>query len=169
MIKLGCLLIMTFIISCQNNSNIKMKRDKFIEKYQNENFSEFKNTFICVRQNNIIELIYMVGKFEGKLPMYFVTYNIIRSEVTQINKSALKEANIDDYFTDEEIKSLISNFRKYDFYLLGVDTGNNVFINPYNVNSPPYFLRLKTLTNEKSIKKGYIYDQYKNNWYINNR
>ena len=53
MIKLGCLLIMTFIISCQNNSNIKMKRDKFIEKYQNENFSEFKNTFICVRQNNI--------------------------------------------------------------------------------------------------------------------
>ncbi|MDR2123178.1 MAG: hypothetical protein LBP34_08645, partial [Flavobacteriaceae bacterium] len=138
----------------------------FIEKYQNEDFSEFRGASIAIRQGRFNETRYMVTKIGSNLPVYFVIYNEFKDSIEKINKSLLQKEKINDYFTDEEIKNLINNFRRYDFGLLGVDNEGNVLINPFEINSPAILLRVSKQTGEKEIRKGYVFKHYKGNWYI---
>ncbi|MDO5655060.1 MAG: hypothetical protein Q4G27_02850 [Flavobacteriaceae bacterium] len=174
MIKVLSILLQAFVLfSCNQNSNdnnfIKKRMseiDIFIAKYSDTDFSEFKNSFIAIRQKDRNEVIYLVQRPENNLPVYFVTYDLQKKNITDINRSMLEKNGVEDYYTDEDIVNLVNLFRKYDFALLQVDNDNNVFINPFEINSPAILLRLNSETNEKTIKKGYVYTHYKNNWYV---
>lgn len=168
-LRLTVLLSILILTSCKSDGIEKTQIDEFIKKYQDESFDSFKDVFVAIRgSNTLLNNIYIVSKCGGNLPVYFVTYNFVTNSITEINKSALTNSNVKDYFTEKEINTIITNFRKYDFYLLGVDSDGNVFINPFKTNAPAYFLKLKDVSNQKKIKKGYVYTHYKNNWYINN-
>ncbi|MFY7936925.1 MAG: hypothetical protein ACOVOQ_06095 [Flavobacterium sp.] len=163
--KLLYLLSLLIITSCQK----KLKQNDFeivINKYDKTDFSFFKNTFIAIRERSRSEIIFIIGKSEDNLPVYFVNYSINKDRIIEINKRALKEKNIEDYFSDNEINKLIVNFKKLDLSLLKVDKDGNVFINPFDINEPAVMLRLENLSNKKEIRKGFVYSQYKNNWYI---
>lgn len=150
--------------SCQNSK--KQDIDSIISKYNDFDFSNFKESFIAIRQKNNSETIYILGDSEGNKPLYFIEYDEVKGKIVKINKSMLKKAKITDYFNDKEIEKLISHFRKYDIVLLSVDEDNNVFINPFEINSPALLIRFDKLPNTKRLKKGYFYKQYKGNWYL---
>ncbi|MGB6084915.1 hypothetical protein [Moheibacter sp.] len=168
MIKITSILVQILLfLSCSQGEKVnKNEIDSFIEKYNLTDFSEFKDSFVAIRQKNRNEVTYLVQKSEGNLPVYFVTYNLYKQDITEINRELLQEMDVADYYTDSQIKHLIDIFRKYDFALLHVDRNNNVFINPNKINSPPTLLRLNVKTNEEFIKKGYVYILYKENWYL---
>ena len=149
--------------SCKVNKDY----DSFIKKYDNYDFSIFKNTNITYRDSDGTINIYVFTNKEGNKPVYFVHFDKLKNIITSIDRSMLKKANFKDYYTDEQISTLMNDFMKYDFYILGSDNEGNVFINPYKVNSPPFFLRLKEKTGKDTIKKGFTYKRYKKNWYIN--
>lgn len=151
--------------SCQRKQNIN--KDDFIEKYQIEDFSKFSNSFIAIRSKGIQEVTYMIHEFGSNLPTYFVTYNCLTNSIINIDNTMLKEEGIDDYYTEKEISDLIIEFRKYDFYLLGSDNEGNVLINPYEINQPAFYLRSSKLDISDTIRMGYVYERYKDNWYIN--
>ena len=88
---------------------------------------------------------------------FFVTLTNVYSQTDSIKKINL---------TEIEINNAVATIRKYDFFLLSVDSSKNVFINPFIANQPPYFLRLEEETGDSTIKKGYVYKLYRDNWYI---
>lgn len=168
-VRLIFILNVLFVISCRrSDDNISKKDiDAFITKYQNVDFSEFRNYFIAIRQITITgEIIYIVSKTEEDLPPYFVHFNKLRKKAIEIDNSLLIERGYKAYFKNREIKRLIIKFHKYGFHLLGVDMDNNVFINPFQVNSPAILLRLNKSINKDTIIKGYNYIRYKDNWYL---
>jgi len=141
--------------------------DTFITKYKDENFNALKNVSIVQRSSDGSEAVYVVGKFEGNEPVYFVTYNLNRKTITQIDNTKLKENNLQDYFTNDEIESYIETIRKYGFYLLAVDSDNNLYVNPFYSGEPPYLLRLNSISRDSTVRKGYVYELYRDNWYLN--
>lgn len=157
---------LSFVVfySCQNSK--KQDIDSVISKYNNFDFSDFKGSFIAIRQKNSSETTYMLGDSEGNKPLYFIEYDEISGKIILINNSILKKTKVPDYFSNEEIKKLITLFRKYDFVLLSVDGDDNVFINPFEINSPALLIRFHKLPNTERVKKGYPYKQYKGNWYL---
>ena len=159
------LLSLFLIMSCQNEVK-KNDIDTVIKKYDKTNFSFFKNTFVGIRERNSNEIIYIVDKAEGSLPVYFVKYSIRKKSIIEINKRALEEKNIRNYFTDKEIHNLIENFQKFDLSLLQVDKDGNIFMNPFEINEHAVLLRLANSSDKKEVQKGYVYEHYKGNWYI---
>tara|TARA_R110001592_G_scaffold60338_3_gene183390 strand:+ start:1748 stop:2263 length:516 start_codon:yes stop_codon:yes gene_type:complete len=158
------LLSLLFIFSCQKevkNSDI----DTAIEKYGETDFSYFDNTFIGIREKNRSVVTYIVGKSEGDLPVYFVRYSVGNDDVIEIDKTALVKKNVEDYFTSIRIQKLIENFRKFNLSLLEVDKDGNLFINPFQINEPAVLLRLAKPSNNKEIKKGFVYKHYTDRWY----
>ncbi|WP_312300654.1 hypothetical protein [Chryseobacterium sp.] len=157
---------LSFVVfySCQNSKTQDI--DSVISKYDDTDFSVFKGAFIAIRQRNSSETTYMLGDSEGNNPLYFIEYDEMTNKIILINNSILKKAKIPDYFSNEEIEKLITYFRKYDFVLLSVDKDNNVFINPFEINSPALLIRFNKLPNTEKIKKGYAYKQYTGNWYL---
>ena len=154
--------------SCGNNRENKMiDVDAFIAKYKEESFSNLKDIFISQRSADRSEVVYVIERFGGNQPVYFVTYDLNKKSVTEIDNSRLKDANVQDYFTHDEISLYIDIFRKYNFYLLGVDNDSNLYVNPFYADEPPYLLRLKTGTKDSTVRKGYVYELYKDNWYLN--
>jgi hypothetical protein len=171
MITLRLSILISFFIglfSCTNNNVTNEDIDKFISKYQNEDFENLKGISIFQRSGGVNEIVYGIGKYQENKPLYFVEFNTRRKSITKINKTLLEKENIQDYLTEFEIKNAIAIIRKYDFFLLTVDSTENVFINPFTANAPAYFLRLKVETGDSIIKKGYVYKLYKKNWYITN-
>lgn len=160
-----------FLLSCSSvgKKNSALSKDEFIQRYEKEDFSILTNVFIAVRNENTNKTIYMVQKFDGDFPVYFVTYNNLTERIININREQLLKAEVRDYFSTDQISEYISFFRQFDFCLLGVDADSNVFINPYYCQSPPYFLRLNNHSNEKTIDEGYLYGHFNGNWYINKR
>jgi hypothetical protein len=153
-------------ISCNysiNNDRI----DSFISKYQNENFIKFENSSISFRSRNGGENIYMINSQEENYPVYIVHFDAGRKEVTNIDRTLLEKVNCKNYFSDEKIKDLMNEFMKYDFSSISSDKRGNIFISPFSEENAPFFLRIKNKTNEKIIKKGFVYVLYKDNWYIN--
>lgn len=156
-------IISFFCTSCKVNKDY----DSFIDKYQNYNFSLYKNTNITYRDSYDTTNIYVLTNKVGNKPVYFIHYDKAKKLITEIDRKMLKKANIPDYYTDEQIKIIIDDFIKYDFYILGCDEEGNVYINPYKSNTPPFFLRLKDKKSKETIKMGFTYKHYKRNWYIN--
>ena len=167
--KLFCIFSVIFTFSCQNSGKTISKHfiDDFIEKYQTENFLEFKNVFISIRQKDLTSTTYILEKSEGGLPVYFVTYNDWTNEISGVNNSQLKEQKLNDYFTKRQITFLINRFRQMNFCLLGVDINGNVFINPFYPNNPAFFLRLSKISKLKPSKLSGDFRQYKDSWYVN--
>ncbi|MBN8787627.1 MAG: hypothetical protein J0I84_11095 [Terrimonas sp.] len=157
------------LFSCSNhNTPISDKTiDEFIAKYNSVKFDEIKGISISQRSRNTNEVVYVIGKSEGNLPVYFVTYDLQKGNINTINKSNLEKSKVPDYFTSEEISNAVKTIRKYDFYFLSVDSSENVYINPFYINEPAYLLRLKMVTGDSIVRKGYVYELYKENWYLN--
>lgn len=153
--------------SCTNKGVTNKDIDEFIAKYKEVKFSEINNITITQRNSDASEVVYVVGKFGGNTPVYFATFDLGKETVTNINKTNLEKTKTKEYLTDIEIANAVNTIRKYDFYLLSVDSSENVFVNPYYANEPPYLLRLKVATGDSIIRKGYVYKLYKENWYIN--
>lgn len=162
------LLIFSLILSCEFNKKVSVEdMNTFISKYDTTSFSQFKGVFIHLRQTTPISDIYVLGKTNQDLAIYFITYNFILGKITKIDKSDFIKRKIPEYYSDSEIKRIIDDFRKYDFALLGVDNDENIFINPFEYNTPPFFLRVKNKTNQDTIRNGFFYKHYKGNWYLN--
>jgi hypothetical protein len=159
--------LFTGLLSCSNRSTSVHDVDDFISKYKNEDFNGLKNIIIAERSADRSKIIYLIGKSEGNMPVYFVTFDRARQTVTHINNSILIQSHVPDYFTKDGIINAVNVFRKYDFYLLGVDSSKNVYINPFRANEPVYLLRLNTATGDSIVRKGYVYKLYKDNWYLN--
>lgn len=119
------------------------------------------------RSRNGDEIIYGVSRTGENKPPYFVEYSISRQSIIAVNKSLLEKGSVIDYLTVGEITKAVKIMRRCDFFLLSVDSSGNVFINPFSANSPAYFLRLNVPTKDTVIRKGYVYEHYKENWYIN--
>ena len=152
-------------LSCDNRKEADI--DTFIVKYAREDFSFFRGISIFQRSAGINDIIYGIGLSGAEKPLYFVEYDLIQEEVTTINNILVKEAGYNDYLTNQQIEKYISNFRRYKFYLLSVDDSNNVFVNPYSANSPALLMRMHHANGEKIVRKGFVYELYKGNWYLN--
>lgn len=139
--------------------------DDVVAKYDKEDFSYFQNIFIAIRDAGFNEITYIIQKSEGDLPVYFVVYTISNGKI-DINRTSLEKAKEKDYFTDAKIKEIIEKFRKYDLFLLQVDKSGNVYMNPFRSNEPAVLLRLAQASDRKEIRKGFVFKQYKNHWYI---
>lgn len=163
-LKIFLFLSCVVLYSCQNSK--KQDIDSVVAKYNKSDFSVFKKSLVAIRQKNSSETIYMVGDSEGNKPLYFVDYDEIKDKIITINKSMLEKSKVSDYLSNEEIEKLITSFRKYDFVLLSVDEDNNVFINPFEINSPALLIRFDKLPKKGRVKKGYLYKKYSGNWYV---
>jgi len=163
---LKTIFFLSFVVfySCQSSKDQNI--DSVISKYNDTDFSIFKKSFIAIRQENSSETIYMLGASEANKPLYFIEYNEVINKITNINKSLLEKTKTPDYFSNEKIEKLITYFRKYDIVLLSVDEDNNVFINPFEINSPALLIRFDKSPNAERVKKGYSYKKYKENWYL---
>ena len=157
-----------FFTFCQDRNKAISKNviDTFIKKHQAESFLEFKNTIIFIRQETLLSTLYVIHRYEGNSPVYFVTYNKIKNEITEIDDSLLKKLKVPDYFTAREITSLIKRFRSYEICMVGVDMQENVFINPFYPNNPAVFLRMSkhSQLNISKIQGNYVH--YKDRWYV---
>lgn len=163
------ILIYCFIgfASCNNNTITTNDIDEFISKYNDVKFDEIKDISISQRSKNLNEVTYVIGKFDGNKPVYFATYNLIKEKIININKSNLEKTNTKEYLTENEILIAVKTIRKYNFYSLSVDSFENIYINPFYATEPPYFLRLRVALDSSEVKKGYVYELHKKNWYLN--
>ena len=152
--------------SIRNISNDDI--DKFISECQDKTFSNFIGVSITFRDTDLGNDIYMVAKQGGKYPPYVVHFNKRKKEITSIDNKLLKQGNFNSYFDETQIKDLMKRFIDFDVKNLSVDSIGNVFISPFYGEHSPNLLRLNVITNEKVVKKGYVYELYKDNWYINN-
>ncbi len=155
------------ISSCTNTEVKNNEIDKFISKYRNEPFSKFYGVSITFRDRDLGSDIYMVSKLGGKYPPYIIHFNKRQNVVTSIDNKLLKQRNFSNYFDENRIKDLMKEFIKYDFKNLSVDSIGNIFISPFYGKHSPNLLRLSSTKNEKIVKKGSVYELYKDNWYIN--
>lgn len=170
MSRIRFIILMCFFIgflSCSDRVISNNEVDEFISKYNDEKFSELNNISIAQRSKSVSEIVYVIGRYGGNLPVYFVTFDLGKQSITDINNSNLVKSNTIDYLSKDEIIALINAFRKYNFYLLAVDSIGNAYINPFYSNQPPFLLRLKVSTGDNVVKKGYVYELYKDNWYLN--
>lgn len=156
------------LLSCSNRSLSKIDIDKFILQNDTISFLPLKGLFIAQRSSSLDEIVYIIDKFDENKPPYFVTYSIARNNVTEINRSLLEKGSVMDYLSEDDINKAVSLIRKYGYYLLAVDTLNNVFINPFQENSPAFFLRVHTSNGDSIINNGgFLFIYYQDKWYIN--
>lgn len=162
------MLSIMFFTFCQDSNKAISRKviDDFIKNHQSESFLEFKNKVIFIRQETLLSTIYILHKYEGNKPVYFVTYSKLKNEVTEIDNSMLKKEKVPDYFTVREITSLVKRFRAYKFCMVGVDLQENVFINPFYPNNPAVFLRKSNHSQLNISKMQGNYVHYNAYWYI---
>ena len=90
-----------------------------------------------------------------------------KGKIADINRKNLEKSKVQDYLSREEIMDAIKVIRKYNFFYLATDSLQNVYINPFYADEPPYLLRLKTFTGDSILRKGFVYELYKDKWYLN--
>lgn len=166
---ISCYVVIMFFSSCINNKVDESDIDNFILKYQFEDFSFFKNYRIIIRQKNLSETIYMISDSDTNIDsvLYFVYVDNFKNEISQIKVGTAKTSKLINALNDNKIKEIINKYKIYNFPYLSVNNDNSVSINPFFVDMNPYFLRLKTNSDKKIIKKNYtIFKHYKTNWYI---
>lgn len=153
---------------CTNTQDGNKKNiDAFIANYNSQDFSVFRGISIVQRSASITEVVYEVNKLESNLPVYFVSYDRGSEKITRINNPGLKRKNTADYLSADEIEKYIKAFRNYKFFLLAVDNDNNLYVNPFHENAPPYLLRLNKSITDSIVRKGFVYEHYKGSWFVN--
>ncbi|MGJ1448748.1 hypothetical protein ACR79S_20280 [Sphingobacterium spiritivorum] len=164
-------MLIVFFVTCRRITPKKIEINEinaFISKYETVDFNEFKGAFIAIRQRNLNSIIYIVQNISKDYPIYIVKYDLLKDTISEIDRTALKKKDTEDYYTQKEISKLICNFRKYNFALLKVDSNNNVFINPWQIGDPAILLRMREESAKETIKIGFVYKKYNNRWYIRN-
>lgn len=117
----------------------KTELDNFIKDYQNKDFLEFKNVVISAGLREPTRTTYTINK--GDLPMYFVSVNESKNEITGIINPGLKQQKVSDYFSQNQITDLIHISRKLNFCFLSVNNNDDVFINPFYPSNSPCLIR----------------------------
>jgi len=92
---------------------------------------------------------------------------LITNAVTDIHHLDSKAIGPNAYISKEEIENAVKIIRKNKLYLMAVDSVNNIYVNPFFANEPPYLMRLSISRGDSIIIKGYVYQLYKGNWYLN--
>ena len=151
------------LISCTSKEDQTQDIEAFITKYDNEDFSKFRNVGITRRGWEEGNNVYMVSD-RNKSP-YVVSFNNSRNAVTKINRKLLLKSKTKDYFTDEKIKYLMTEFANYNVESLSCDDEINIYISLYSDTEMPFLLRLSKESDQRKIKKGYVYKHYKGRWY----
>ena len=149
------LLIMLFLQSC---SYRELSIDDVIRKVGQADFSKLKGTLIYWRNGS-----YLVNAHERNCAPYVVTVDRSNNAIIKISDQLLLENECSEgYFSNKEVKLLMSEFLKYDFCVLKVDKYGNVFINPHRSESPIY-ARKSAYAEPGDFRS---FTPYKKNWYI---
>lgn len=141
--------------------------DRLIVQFDHHDFGIPPDASILLRSSLFFEEQYVVGKFEGNRPMYFVTYNTITNSISKIDSSMLLRLHEQRYFSKEELTNLVNSIRNYGFFMLSSTAAGDILLNPFVYDSPPLLYRTKVRIESDTIRNGYIYKRYKDNWYIN--
>lgn len=165
------LIVLCFLVSCEQREITKKEIDSFINKYEKEDFSVFKGFTIEIRQHTLTETIYIVRENQKNnigTTLFFVTFNKWSNNISEISKrDALHDVFVKGTLTDEELSTIIQEYTKYNFVYLKVDNENNIFINPFEIERRPFLLKLNKNSNVSIVKMyNYTFNQYEDNWYI---
>lgn len=139
--------------------------DAVIKKYDTEDFSALKNTYLGYRgKDETANVMLMVAKFDLTCPAYIATIYPKTKELIKTDDHLIKEADkkCSPYFKKEQIQDYSKAFLKYDLKVIGVDSEGNVYINPTE-QEIPNLLRKAPGTNPKDLKD---FKPYKGNWYL---
>ncbi|AWH84652.1 hypothetical protein HYN59_05740 [Flavobacterium album] len=140
-----------FFVSCERKEMV----DEFIEKYDNADFSMFKDVHITLRRGAYI------FSDEINKSVYFVEFK----DGQVINVGAYD--SVKRHLSNDKIKTLLKAFDDYEFYSLGCDKKKNVFINPFYAGGGTFFLRVDKESGQKEIRlNNNIFIHYKGRWYI---
>ncbi|WP_241330562.1 hypothetical protein [Chryseobacterium arthrosphaerae] len=96
---------LSFAVFCSCQNSKKQDIDSIISKYNDSDFSNFKESFIAIRQKNNSETIYMLGDSEGNKPLYFIEYDEVKGKIVKINKSMLKKQKLQIILTIKKLKN----------------------------------------------------------------
>jgi|GEM_PF-1806196 len=147
------------LLSCSRSKSYY--NNKFIEKYGNENFDEYKDFSIFIRGANKDgdPVVYLVDMCH-KNSLFIVVLNSNTGEV----KSSRYHLTQDSSVIKRNMSiSLVEKFWNYRIYALYVDSVYNVKINVIE-NAEPNLIRF---SDKKYIKDEYLngWRKIKDNWY----
>lgn len=153
------LLIAICMLFLQSCSYRELSIDDVIRKVGQADFSKLKGTLIYWRNGS-----YLVNALERNCAPYVVTVDRSNNSIIKINDDLLSLDNecSGSYFSNKEIKALMSEFLKYDFCVLKVDKHGNVFINPHR-SEPPIYARKSSYAEPGDFRN---FTPYKGNWYV---
>jgi hypothetical protein len=140
-------------------------RDNFINRYKHEEFSDFENILIGFLGEDTLTRTYFIDKENGG--SYFVKYNLKKDTLDNISHLHIVDNKAP--LSSVILKKIIKDFMSYNIYMLKKDKEGNIFINPYEINAPAYYMKFnKNIDNDSiMIINDFAYKKYKNNWYIN--
>jgi len=163
--KKVCFLILlwVFVSSCKSAFD-RADVDKFITRYNKEDFSEFANIQISLNHNYFISKHYLISKIGEQYPPYTVTFNVLKGKVTSVNRLFLMGTK--DYLSNRDIDKLARRMEDYGFCLLRVDSLGSVYINPFQVYSEPILIKAPQQKQERFKYDEYLYKRYKGAWFL---
>lgn len=152
-----CYILLPLLVGCLNLNK------GFVEKYENENFSSFKNRSFLIRnisRDGNMEIFVSVNIINAsKNGPYVVTVNKESGRIVETSTHLMSDTS---ELVKEEIHNLIPIFLKYKIYSLLVDSNDNVFIRLREIDNPD----LIRFSDKKYKTKEYNgWKNIKGNWY----
>ncbi|MCL1943929.1 MAG: hypothetical protein FWF54_10335 [Candidatus Azobacteroides sp.] len=138
--------------------------NKIMNQYNCKDLSDFNNTLISLDNKDSIFCNYLIK--DGASVFYFVKYDTLLNKIINIECSFEKKEQ--KILTESALIKIINNFRKYNVYLIGKDNEGNIYLNPYEIDAPPFYMKIKDETDKKIIEKlSFTFEKYKDDWYLN--
>jgi hypothetical protein len=153
------LILLNTLQSCNSqNSNY----NDVLDRFNGEDFTCLKGVFVNIRGNIKNDtVVLMMSKYRFKYSPYIIRASYSNKEVLEID-SKLANRDSNNYFSEDEIKTFTKCFLKYKLEVLAVDNDGNVYINPYQQETP-ILLRKSIYSIPIDFNQ---YKLYKGNWYI---
>lgn len=158
-----CLIIFSLIMFSYKSCFVKYRAKKFVDKYEFEDFSQFKNVSIFIRgfdeeKNPIIMIDAPYWIKDTNVGLYVVrlnkkNYRIIKTGWTW------KKSKIADTI---KLQRLAQAFIKYKIPRLDVDTAENVFV---YIGDPETLALTRFADNNELLKHCDMWKKFKGNWY----
>lgn len=157
-----CLFILSLFQQCSSAQD--MSNENFIDKYGNENYSNFKNKSLFVRDfENGNPIIFIYDYSKEKKPCGFISMTISSKTKELIKvKEVPQRDNCTLAFNKEEYYKLALKFLEYNINSLDVDTNLNVSVKIKFYEGLPNLIRysdVKYISDTDNIIK------IKGNWY----
>jgi hypothetical protein len=156
-----CIVFLSLIIALAG-CNRYLDNAEFVEKYENENFDEFKNTCIYFRSGNVDGTggIYFASYYTADNGIYIIDINrrtnTVISTSTNLLRKRISKTDL------KKLKKLTLKFITYPMPLMTVDSNGNVYISMMP-NSPSGLARFSDL--KYKTKKYNSWTHIKGNWY----